>query len=446
MTTGYKLLTIQTNRLLALLGFNLLYLRFQLIMLTMPTLLPTLFPGRVAFQTKMLAVTTLAVAMGILLTFGKATASQSETVDLTTTTDVNNSSAENSSDTELILGSSASYTDIYPRPIKPYDKLKRFEYDVFKEMADRVGFRFQMVDQGRFRDILPAVTSGKAQFGMGQITVTPERLENDVDFLFPHLFSGQTLLLVSPMRFNVMGALSIFLKPAVWQIMFSFVVLIFIFSHIVWILERGRDSHDPIVDTRYYPGIISAFWMAASLLLRVPFRPFFNGMHITRVLSVPFGLVGIATLSLLIAFISTQFWKEIQAERHISLEQVMTDIPIVVQNKSASARIADNLRFKKIEVPEDYKSHIKQRINKGELFGIVDDRLDALFLKKLLNMKHDVNAYIHTLNLTYELNAFAVNKTFSIENPELIFKINAALQTMYADGTIGALRNQWVED
>ena len=94
MTTGYKLLTIQTNRLFALLGFNLLYLRFQLIMLTMSTLLPTLFPGRVALQTKMLAVTTLAVAMGILLTFGKATASQSETVDLTTTPDVNNSSAE----------------------------------------------------------------------------------------------------------------------------------------------------------------------------------------------------------------------------------------------------------------------------------------------------------------------------------------------------------------
>ena len=446
MTTRHKLLPIQTNPFLALLGFNLLYLRFQLIMLTMSTLLPTLFPGRVAPQTRMLAVITLAVAMGILLTVGKATASQSETVDLTTTPDVNNSSAENSSDTELILGSSTSYTDIYPLPTKSYDKLKRFEYDVFKEMADRVGFRFQMVDQGQFRDILPAVTSGKAQFGMGLITVTPERLENDVDFLFPHFFSGQTLLLVSPMRFNAMGALSIFLKPAPWQIMFSFVVLIFIFSHIVWILERGRDSHDPIVDTRYYPGIVSAFWMAASLLLRVPFKPFFNGLHTTRVLSVPFGLVGIAILSLLIAFISTQFWKEIETERHISLEKVMTDIPIVVQNKSASAGIADKLRFKNIEVPEDYTSYIKQRINKGELFGIVDDRIDALFLKKRLNMEHDVNAYIHTLNLTYELNAFAVNKTFSIENPELIFEINEALQTMYADGTIGALRSQWVED
>ena len=446
MTTRHKLLPIQTNPFLALLGFNLLYLRFQLIMLTMSTLLPTLFPGRVAPQTRMLAVITLAVAMGILLPFGKATASQSETVDLTTTPDVNNSSAENSSDTELILGSNTSYTDIYPRPTKPYDKLKRFEYDVFKEMADRVGFRFQLVDQGRFRDILPAVTSGKAQFGMGLITVTPERLENDVDFLFPHFFSGQTLLLVSPMRFNAMGALSIFLKPAPWQIMFSFVVLIFIFSHIVWILERGRNTHDPIVDTRYYPGIVSAFWMAASLLLRVPFKPFFNGLHTTRVLSVPFGLVGIAILSLLIAFISTQFWKEIEAERHISLEKVMTDIPIVVQNKSASAGIADKLRFKNIEVPEDYTSYIKQRINKGELFGIVDDRIDALFLKKRLNMEHDVNAYIHTLNLTYELNAFAVNKTFSIENPELIFEINEALQTMYADGTIGALRSQWVED
>ena len=446
MTTRHKLLPIQTNPFLALLGFNLLYLRFQLIMLTMSTLLPTLFPGRVAPQTRMLAVITLAVAMGILLTVGKATASQSETVDLTTTPDVNNSSAENSSDTELILGSSTSYTDIYPLPTKSYDKLKRFEYDVFKEMADRVGFRFQMVDQGQFRDILPAVTSGKAQFGMGLITVTPERLENDVDFLFPHFFSGQTLLLVSPMRFNAMGALSIFLKPAPWQIMFSFVVLIFIFSHIVWILERGRNTHDPIVDTRYYPGIVSAFWMAASLLLRVPFKPFFNGLHITRVLSVPFGLVGIAILSLLIAFISTQFWKEIETERHISLEKVMTDIPIVVQNKSASAGIADKLRFKNIEVPEDYTSYIKQRINKGELFGIVDDRIDALFLKKRLNMEHDVKAYIHTLNLTYELNAFAVNKTFSIENPELIFEINEALQTMYADGTIGALRNQWVED
>ena len=446
MTTRHKLLPIQTNPFLALLGFNLLYLRFQLIMLTMSTLLPTLFPGRVAPQTRMLAVITLAVAMGILLPFGKATASQSETVDLTTTPDVNNSSAENSSDTELILGSNTSYTDIYPRPTKPYDKLKRFEYEVFKEMADRVGFRFQLVDQGRFRDILPAVTSGKAQFGMGLITVTPERLENDVDFLFPHFFSGQTLLLVSPMRFNAMGALSIFLKPAPWQIMFSFVVLIFIFSHIVWILERGRNTHDPIVDTRYYPGIVSAFWMAASLLLRVPFKPFFNGLHTTRVLSVPFGLVGIAILSLLIAFISTQFWKEIETERHISLEKVMADIPIVVQNKSASAGIADKLRFKNIEVPEDYRSHIKQRINKGELFGIVDDRIDALFLKKRLNMEHDVNAYIHTLNLTYELNAFAVNKTFSIENPELIFEINEALQTMYADGTIGALRSQWVED
>ena len=415
-------------------------------MLSMSTLLPTLFPGRATSQARMLAVIMLAVAMGILLTFDKATASQSETVDLTTTPDVNNSSAENFSNTELILGSSKSYTDIYPRPTKPYYKLNRFEYDVFKEMADRVGFRFQMVDQGRFRDILPAVTSGKAQFGMGLITVTPERLENEVDFLFPHFFSGQTLLLVSPMRFNVMGALSIFLKPAPWQIMGSLVVLIFIFAHIVWILERGRDSHDPIVDTRYYPGIVSGFWMAASLLLRVPFKPFFNGLPITRVLSVPFGLIGIAILSLLIAFISTQFWKEITAERHISLEKVMANVPIVVQNRSASAGIADKLRFQNIEVPENYRSHIKQRISKGELFGIVDDRIDALFYKKRLNMEYDVNTYIHTLNLTYELNAFAVNKDFSIENPELIFEINGALQKMYADGTIGALRDQWVDD
>ena len=57
-----------------------------------------------------------------------------------------------------------------------------------------------------------------------------------------------------------------------------------------------------------------------------------------------------------------------------------------------------------------------------------------------------MNAYIHTLNLTYELNSFAVNKDFSIENPELIFEINGALQKMYADGTIGALRDQWIDD
>ena len=77
----------------------------------------------------------------------------------------------------LIMATNAEFP-----PYEYYDgqAIVGIDAEIGAAIADKLGYEFKIEDMA-FDSVIPAVTSGKASFGMAGLTVTPERLEN-VDF------------------------------------------------------------------------------------------------------------------------------------------------------------------------------------------------------------------------------------------------------------------------
>ena len=72
------------------------------------------------------------------------------------------------------------------------DKIVGIDIDIAQAICDKLGYELQ-VDDMEFDSILPAVQSGKADFGMAGMTVTEER-EKNADFTSTYANASQVII------------------------------------------------------------------------------------------------------------------------------------------------------------------------------------------------------------------------------------------------------------
>ncbi|WP_312061452.1 transporter substrate-binding domain-containing protein, partial [Anaerotignum sp.] len=85
--------------------------------------------------------------------------------------------AENAAKETLIMATNAEFP---PYEYHEGQSIVGIDAEIGAAIAEKLGYNFQ-IDDMAFDSIIPAVTSGKASFGMAGMTVTPDRLES-VDF------------------------------------------------------------------------------------------------------------------------------------------------------------------------------------------------------------------------------------------------------------------------
>ena len=90
---------------------------------------------------------------------------------------------------KLIMATNAEFD---PYEYHEGDKIVGIDIDIAQAICDKLGYELQ-VDDMEFDSILPAVQSGKADFGMAGMTVTEER-EKNADFTSTYANASQVII------------------------------------------------------------------------------------------------------------------------------------------------------------------------------------------------------------------------------------------------------------
>ena len=145
-------------------------------------------------------------------------------------------------------------------------QLAGFSIDLWRSIKDEMGVKSELVVNPSTQALLSAVKSGKADVGIGNISITAER-EKNFDFSQPIFESGLQILVPEQsggMR-SVPSLLAVIFSPDFVQLIGIILVIILVPAHIVWFVERRR-SGGIISNASYFPGIFKACWWAASTL------------------------------------------------------------------------------------------------------------------------------------------------------------------------------------
>lgn len=157
------------------------------------------------------------------------------------------------------------------RLVKPFvfeesGKLTGFSIDLWQEIARQMNVEAEFVVKPTVKDLLDAVKSKEATFGIAAISITAER-EVNLDFSQPMFDAGlQILVPAQGSRASVLSALvaGVF-SAAVLPTLALVLLIILIPAHLVWWFER-RNPTGMLTHKGYFPGIFEACWWAASTL------------------------------------------------------------------------------------------------------------------------------------------------------------------------------------
>lgn len=145
-------------------------------------------------------------------------------------------------------------------------QLEGFSIDLWHSITDEMNLKSEVLANPTTQALLSAVKSGKADIGIGSISITAER-EKNFDFSQPIFESGlQILIRQQSSGFSSLPSLlSDIFSPDLVQLIGIVLVIILVPAHIVWFFERRR-SGGIIPTLSYFPGIFKACWWAAATL------------------------------------------------------------------------------------------------------------------------------------------------------------------------------------
>ncbi|MEH2405884.1 transporter substrate-binding domain-containing protein [Nostoc sp.] len=141
-----------------------------------------------------------------------------------------------------------------------------FSIDLWHSITEEMNVKSEIFVNPTTQDLLSAIKSGKADVGIGNISITAER-DKDFDFSQPMFESGLQILVLNHENGvrSVPSLLAVIFSPALIQLVGIILVIILVPAHIVWFFERHR-SEGMIPTLSYFPGIFKACWWAAATL------------------------------------------------------------------------------------------------------------------------------------------------------------------------------------
>lgn len=159
---------------------------------------------------------------------------------------------------------------IATKEIEPFvfarDELRGFSIDIWEELAQAADLDYEFVTVKTVTEQLDAVEDGEVDAAIAAISITQAREEN-VDFSFSYFDAGLGILAQQTDASPVLSALRSgeFIVPLVRLFSFLLVVVI-VAGHVIWLLERKRDSDFP---KAYLPGVWEGIWWAAVTVTTV---------------------------------------------------------------------------------------------------------------------------------------------------------------------------------
>lgn len=179
-----------------------------------------------------------------------------------------------------------------------------FDVELVEAISREVGFDVRYHRVPVFRDLIPSVRDGKADIGIGGVSITEER-EKQVDFSHHYFASG--------LRIAAPGTV---IKPSIVpliierlftrEILFALFLLFgfaFVCGAILWYVERGKE----VIADKFKDGYDDAVWCVWEMITTIGFGDFYPQTHLGRLITVPIFFVGVIVIGLVSAPINAAF-------------------------------------------------------------------------------------------------------------------------------------------
>lgn len=175
---------------------------------------------------------------------------------------------------------------------RPDGSFTGFDIDLMEAIAREINVDVNYAKVPEFKELIPLVGSGKADIGLGGITITEAR-ESQVDF--SHHYFGSGLRIVAE---GVVEKPSII--PYIAERLFTIevlgvIVLLFVFilfcGFVLWVAERGDHKKD-VIDDNFNPGYEDASWCVLAITTTIGFGDFYPATRKGRLMTIPIFLVG----------------------------------------------------------------------------------------------------------------------------------------------------------
>ena len=158
------------------------------------------------------------------------------------------------------------------RNIEPFSFIKDgqrtgYSIDLWKAIADDLQLDYSTLEVGTARQMVADVEAGKADIGVGALSITSER-EKQVDFTQPFFESGLQVLVrkEKPGAASALHAIAVnLLTPQLaYGVAIALLVMLGI-SHLVWRFEHP--VNEEMWPRSYWQGIGESFWWTISIFL-----------------------------------------------------------------------------------------------------------------------------------------------------------------------------------
>jgi len=83
---------------------------------------------------------------------------------------------------------------------KTGDSYSGFEIELWEKLAKKMGLSYRFKEFDLFPELMHGIRTGEVDLGFSFITITEDRLQNEVDFSFPYFISGLSLLTTGEKR------------------------------------------------------------------------------------------------------------------------------------------------------------------------------------------------------------------------------------------------------
>ncbi len=335
-------------------------------------------------------------------------------------------------------GTSSQTLQVATREIAPFvmkrnGQLTGFSVELWNHISDKLGVKTTWDVKPNVKALVADVQSGKAPIGIAAISITAKR-EQVIDFSQPMFDSGLQIMTkgqaAQPMLIS--GVITMLQSPLMIQFVIAILLLIFIPSNILWVIER-RHSEGIIRSKSYFPGIFEAVWWTVTCLA-------------TQAEEMPRSVFG-RVMAVVWMFFAILFTAYVTGTLTASL---------TVQSLRGDIQGPSDLPGKKVatvtgSTSEDY---LKENNVRSMPFATIDKAFEALEAGKVQAVVYDAPILAYYANNEGKGHTQLVGPVFRPESYGIAFSnmspwrknINLALLQLREDGTYDDLRTKYFGD
>ncbi len=309
-------------------------------------------------------------------------------------------------------------------------QLQGFSIDLWHSITDEMNVKSEVFANSTTQALLSAVKSGKADMGIGSISITAER-EKNFDFSQPIFESGLQILVrqqSSGVR-SLPSLLSDIFTPDLVQLIGIILVIILVPAHIIWFFERRRSGG--IISTRsYFPGILKACWWAAATLA-------------TQADEMPKSVVGrivaviwMFTSVVFVAYFTAKVTTSLTVERLQGNIKGPEDLPSKRVATAPGSTSASYLRQQNIQILEFNRlAEAYEALLQGQADAVVFDAPVLLYYAS-----HEGKGKVQVIGTVFRKENYGI---LLPTNSPYRKPINEALLTLRENGTYQKLYQKW---